>query len=113
MNHTPRNDKARGQAGKSSNKNSKRANHTANGVAAQRSRLMDELLQRGSVTTLSARREIDVLHVAARIMELRQAGHRIDTVWTTDTTSEGHKHRVAKYVLVSAQPDLFRNGGAA
>lgn len=67
-------------------------------AAAQRARILDSL-SRGSLTTLEARRLLDVLHPAARVMELRRLGHNIATVWTTDITSEGNEHRVARYIL--------------
>lgn len=64
---------------------------------AQRSRLL-AALHKGPLTTLEARRLLDVLHPAARVMELRNRGHKIDTVWTEDVTSEGKAHRVACYL---------------
>ncbi len=33
-------------------------------------------------------------------MELRRAGHPIQTIWTHATTPEGGTHRVARYYLV-------------
>lgn len=84
--------------------NTSAANHSDNTATAQRDRLLTAL-RTGPITTLGARRELDVLHPGARIMELRKLGHRIATIWTMDLTSEGKPHRVAKYVL---QP-----GGAA
>jgi hypothetical protein len=96
---TPENDKARGQAGKSSNQNSKQANHTGNSAEAQRSRLLDYLRSHCSITTLEARKELDVLHPAMRILELRASGYRIDMVWTQQQTECGKYHRVGKYVL--------------
>lgn len=98
MNLPAQNASALQEQGESANQNSKRSNHTGNSAEAQRARLLVEL-RKSPVTTLSARRDIDVLHVAARILELRQLGYRIDTIWTSDCTSEGHSHRVAKYVL--------------
>jgi hypothetical protein len=53
----------------------------------------------GPITTLYARRELDVMHPGGRIMELRRNGHRIDTVWTEEATDCGKVHRVALYVL--------------
>jgi hypothetical protein len=80
------------------------ADHSGNASAAQRERLLSAL-RTGPITTLGARRELDVLHPGARIMELRKLGYRIQTVWTTDFTPEGKPHYVAQYLL---QP-----GGAA
>ena len=92
--------KAAARSGAAASKNTSREpDHSDNATTEQCSRLLDALLQRGSITTLAARRELDVLHPAARIQTLRQAGHKILTVWTTDVTSEGKPHRVALYVL--------------
>ncbi|WP_027190355.1 helix-turn-helix domain-containing protein [Fundidesulfovibrio putealis] len=69
-----------------------------NTATAQRARILDAL-SRDSLTTLEARRLLDVLHPAARVMELRRQGINIVTVWTTDTTPGGNSHRVARYIL--------------
>lgn len=76
--------------------------------AAQRGRLLAALKAR-PLTTLEARRELDVLHPAARVMELRRDGYPIERAWTHDVTSEGYRHRVARYHLTSerAQRELF------
>lgn len=68
-----------------------------NSASAQRSRLLAALIK-GPVSTLKARREYDILHPAARVLELRARGHLIDTVPTDDFTSEGKPHRVAQYL---------------
>ncbi|MBI3903742.1 MAG: hypothetical protein HY306_12510 [Nitrosomonadales bacterium] len=56
-------------------------------------------LQFAPMDTLEARSYLDILHPAARCMELRKQ-YRIDTVWVTRCTSEGKPHRVALYVLL-------------
>lgn len=68
-----------------------------NSAEAQRVRLL-HALQYAPVDTLEARMYLDVLHPAARCMELR-IQYCIDTVWVTRFTSEGIPHRVAMYVL--------------
>lgn len=73
---------------------------TNNSAGAQRARLLDAL-RAGPVTTLQARHRLDVLHPAARVMELRKSGLRIATVWATDQNGKGRPHRVAKYHLQS------------
>jgi len=65
---------------------------------AQRERLL-EALRRGPVTTIRARRELDVMHPGGRVMELRRAGYLIATAWTTEPTECGRSHRVASYHL--------------
>lgn len=69
-----------------------------NTASAQRARLLDAL-RRESLTTLEARSKLDVLHPAARVMELRRQGYGIVTVWTVGMTTEGRPHRVARYIL--------------
>ena len=73
----------------------------SNDAAAQRSRVLDFLRCHGSLSTLDARHLIDVMHPAARVMELRRFGHEIATVWSQETTPEGHRHCVARYHLTS------------
>jgi len=57
-------------------------------------------LQSASLTTLQARTELDVLHPAARVQELRKRGHNIVTHWTVADSGKG-KHRIASYVLLA------------
>lgn len=68
-----------------------------NSASAQRSRLLAALIK-GPVSTLAARKYHDILHPAARVQELRNRGHLIDTIWTDDVTAEGNVHRVALYL---------------
>jgi hypothetical protein len=70
----------------------------SNAAEAQRARLLAALSTR-AVTTLQARRELDILHPAMRVLELRRLGHPIATVWTTEATECGKPHRVALYAL--------------
>ncbi|WP_175878034.1 helix-turn-helix domain-containing protein [Burkholderia sp. BCC0097] len=74
--------------------------YSSNDAAAQRHRILDFLRQYGSLSTLDARHKIDVMHPAARIMELRRIGVEISTVWTQEATPEGSWHRVARYHLM-------------
>ena len=66
----------------------------------QRARLL-ERLQSSAVTTVQARLELDVMHPAARVQELREAGHNIVTYRETINTGKGKHHCVAKYILLS------------
>lgn len=75
---------------------------SSNSTASQRQRLLEALRQR-SLSTLDARRELDVMHPAARIMELRQEGENIITHWSQEPTECGGLHRVARYVLLSSR----------
>jgi hypothetical protein len=67
-------------------------------AAAQRARLLDSL-RAGPVSTLAARRDLCVMHPAARIQELREQGHDIATVWRSEPDERGVMHRQALYVL--------------
>ena len=67
---------------------------------AQRCRLIDRL-RIGPVTTIYARRVLDIMMPAARIKELRIQGYAIITQWQVEATDCGTLHRVARYVLLS------------
>jgi hypothetical protein len=69
-----------------------------NSASAQRARLL-AALRVAPLSTIDARAALDVLHPAARVMELRSEGHPIITSWTTAENGDGRPHRVAKYVL--------------
>jgi Helix-turn-helix domain len=75
-------------------------NHLSTSTMEQRNRLL-EWLRNAPITTLVARRQLDILGVAARINELRKAGYPIVTLWTNEETDCGIKHRIALYVLRS------------
>ena len=71
-----------------------------NSLAAQRQRLMDWFRAHGMVSTLAARRDLDILAPAARVHELRHRyGLEIDLVWVNEPTDCGRVHRVGQYVL--------------
>ena len=70
-----------------------------NSANAQRSRMLAWLKER-PITTLQARRLLDVMQPAPRIFELRARGYNIVTLTVLDFTGEGRPHNVAKYVLM-------------
>ena len=74
----------------------------------QRLRLLDYLKAHGTITTLQARSELDILAPAARIFELRHNyGYRINKVDIVDFTEARRKHTgIAKYVLVSEKANV-------
>jgi len=72
----------------------------SNSAADQRQRLLQELRQR-PLSTIDARRELDIMHPAARIQELKERGENITTYWSKEPTECGKLHRVARYVLLS------------
>lgn len=92
---TSTNDK--GAPGKGAPK--KPARNHSNSAHAQRQRLLAWLRQHGQIDTITARRELDCLMPAARVLELRRRGFEIATVWIERATDCGKLHRVALYVL--------------
>jgi hypothetical protein len=58
-------------------------------------------LQSASLTTQQARTELDIMHPAARVQELREAGHNIITHRTTVDTGKAKHKKVACYVLLA------------
>lgn len=69
-------------------------------AAAQRARLLDAL-RCSPITTIEARRDLDILMPAARIHELKHRhGYNIQKYWIEQETDNGRKHRVAKYFLM-------------
>lgn len=71
----------------------------ANSSRSQRERLTEALCRMGAVTTIEARKYLDVMSPAPRIMELRRAGRPIKTLWVNQATDSGKMHRVGLYVL--------------
>jgi hypothetical protein len=67
-------------------------------ASAQRARLLDAL-RIAPITTIEARRNLDILHPAMRVLELRAKGYDIHTIWTHQKTDAGVRHRIARYVL--------------
>lgn len=76
------------------------ADHNDNSAHSQRMRLLAAFEARRSVTTIEARRDLDILMPAARVFELRARGFEIETIWTNALTECGRRHRVARYVLM-------------
>ena len=76
--------------------NNKQNNST--NVESQRKRILNWLATK-SLTTIQARIELDIMHPASRVQELKAQGHNIFTHWETVDTGKG-KHRVASYVLL-------------
>lgn len=68
---------------------------------AQRARLLDAL-RCGPVTTIEARRNLDILMPAARVHELKHRhGYKIQTIRIRQETDSGKLHSVARYVLLN------------
>lgn len=71
-------------------------------TAIQKARILIALKEAGSagLSTIELREQYNIMHPAGRVQELREDGHRIDTMRTTDENSSGFKHSVARYVLI-------------
>lgn len=74
-------------------------NALPNAACEQRKRLL-ERLRLGTVSTLEARRELDIMHPAARVMELRNAGYQIERLTVNEASDCGRLHKVARYLLI-------------
>jgi hypothetical protein len=70
-----------------------------NSAQEQRTRLLDSLRQR-SISTIEARRELDIMHPAARIMELRRDGYQIEKITVDERSDCDQLHKVARYILI-------------
>ncbi|MDX8384432.1 MAG: helix-turn-helix domain-containing protein [Ghiorsea sp.] len=59
-------------------------------------------LHKEPMTTVSIRKNLDIMSPAARIFELRHKyGYEIDVRMVTDETYPNQKHKVALYSLIS------------
>lgn len=66
---------------------------------SQRIRLL-HALRLFPISTLEARKHLDIMHPAGRVQELRESGHEIATLWTCEQTDAGRVHRIGAYALV-------------
>lgn len=74
---------------------------TDTSTAAQRLRLLAHL-RHEAIDTITARRDLNVMMPAARVKELRWAGHNIATRLADLYDDQGRKHpRVAVYTLLA------------
>lgn len=86
--------------------NNQSKSHDANSNTSQhqRQRIKNQLHEHGSFTTIYARDVLDVPSPAPRVFELRHnEGLNIQSVWTTDKTVQGIKHKFVRYVLKSGK----------
>ena len=79
-------------------------NHKDNSVHSQRFRLLEKLRE-CNLTTSEARHDLDIMHPAARVQELRERGFVILTVKTDEKTTNGGTRHLARYVLVQEVSD--------
>lgn len=75
---------------------------------AQRARILNALEQVGAkgITTLECRESLNVMSPASRIFELRDEGHRIETIRTDEINQEGYRHNIARYVLIATSAEV-------
>lgn len=66
---------------------------------AQQGRRLLESLRRFPVSTLEARRYLDIMHPAGRVQELRDSEKEIDTLRIVEPSEAGRTHSIALYVL--------------
>lgn len=100
------NTKKKGLAALTTNPESKttKPNFSDNSAFNQCLKLLDYLLEHGSITSQIAREKLDVYYPPARIFTLRQNGYLINTVWDCWISEHGIKHRIARYVLTQKHP---------
>lgn len=80
-----------------------KTNFKDNSTVNQRLKVLDYLKKHGSATVEELKTNLDVLAPPARIKELREQGHDIDTVWKSWTSEHDIKHRVGVYVFGNTQ----------
>ena len=80
-----------------------RSNIDDTSASSQRVRLL-ERLQLGPVDTITARTELNVLHPAARVQELREAGHHIVTHRSRLEDAQGPSHAGVAVYYLGGQP---------
>ena len=81
-----------------------KANFNDNSALNQRLKILDYLLEHGSISTSQAREKLDVYYPPARVSELRRDGYLIVTIWEIWISEHGIKHRIARYVLQRKEP---------
>jgi predicted HTH transcriptional regulator len=78
---------------------------TDNSTNNQQAKLLDYLQEHGSITTAQARKELDVMSPAPRIMELKALGYSIVTLCDNWISDHGINHKgIARYVLTQIKP---------
>ena len=75
--------------------------HSGNDTETQANRSLEAFQLLTSLTTQDLRQDLDIMHPAGRVKELRARGFDIQTHWTDYPTACGKKHRMARYVYMS------------
>lgn len=74
--------------------------HTGNETEIQTIRTLVGLQTFGSLTTQDIRQDLDIMHPAGRIKELRDRNYDIRLFWEHYPTTPGKMHRMARYVYM-------------
>jgi hypothetical protein len=74
--------------------------HKGNDAVTQANRALEAFQLLDSLTTQDLRQDVDIMHPAGRVKELRARGFEIQTHWTDYPTACGKKHRMARYVYM-------------
>lgn len=74
--------------------------HKGNDAETQASRALEAYQTFGSMTTQDMRQDLDIMHPAGRVKELRERGYDIRTFWESYPTTFGKLHRMARYVYM-------------
>ena len=74
--------------------------HKGNDAITQANRLLEAFQLLTSLTTQDFRQDLDIMHPAGRVQELRARGFDIQTHWDNYPTACGNKHRIASYVYM-------------
>ena len=90
-----------GSGAESKAEGNRQVEHIDNSAAAQRVRLLTWLQKHRKITTIEARRDLDIMMPAARIKELKDRNYRIDKLWAVQPTERGRLHRIAEYWLLA------------
>ena len=81
-----------------------KSNFNDNSAHNQRLKILDWLLEKGSITSAEAREKLDIFSAPPRFFELRKSGYQIVTIWDSWTSAFGIKHRIGRYVLTQKEP---------
>jgi hypothetical protein len=74
--------------------------HKGNDAETQANRSLEALQVFSSLTTQDLRQDLDIMHPAGRIKELRVRGFEIHTHWESYPTVSGKMHRMGRYVYM-------------
>lgn len=74
--------------------------HKGNDAVTQANRSLEAFQLLVSLTTQDMRQDLDIMHPAGRVKELRARGFDIQTHWDNSPTACGKMHRMARYVYM-------------